>query len=73
MIEENVNGEFVNFRDPGGLSKKLIEFYRVNRNEQALSEDYLYNNGVPYSWDRISQIYLALFEKLFKNRYSFET
>jgi len=62
MIEENVNGEFVPFRNPINLSEKLIEFYRGNRKElikDGKSSDCI-NDA--YNWESISRNYLALFE-----------
>jgi glycosyltransferase involved in cell wall biosynthesis len=62
MIRENVNGEFINFKDTEGLSKKLIDFYRGIRKEQIVSGTYLNKIRRAFNWKSISMRYLELYK-----------
>lgn len=58
MISQNVNGVFVEFKDPGGIANALVEYYKAKhlKGYQVPSE-FLFNFDKTYNWDKVNEKY----------------
>jgi glycosyltransferase involved in cell wall biosynthesis len=67
MIQENVNGEFVNFRDSGNLYEKLFAFSGENRKEQPVAKTVLNVRRETFNWEKIALNYLEFLKNVQNN------
>jgi glycosyltransferase involved in cell wall biosynthesis len=67
MIRETQNGTFVEYRGPGDIYERLMDFYRQNRKEQPVDEANLKKFREHFNWENISRTYYEELESINQN------
>jgi glycosyltransferase involved in cell wall biosynthesis len=62
MIREDVNGEFIGYRDTKNLSGKMVDFYKQGRKDKQIPDKHLDDFREAFTWQKITLSYLDLFK-----------
>jgi len=64
MIQHDVNGNMVEFRDPDSLADSIYSYYQTKFTQNyKVPHEFLLNFSQNYSWNKINERYLAYLEK----------